>query len=114
MITNSESAISVGATIFGVTHHHVVVPMKITLMADVGDYSTVEVKPVDASDSYAEAQVRLAFNDLLFFDGEINKERVFTVKSDAKAYALNKLQYDEDTLISKLDDLRKQKAKLQN
>jgi len=114
MITDSESAISVGATIFGVTAHHVVLPMKIILITDIGGYSTVAVNPIDASDSYAEAQVRLVFNDLLFFDGKINKGRVFTVESDAKVYALNKLQYDEDTLMSKLDDLRKQKAKLQN
>jgi homoserine trans-succinylase len=112
---NKKPSIATGQIIFGVTHHHVVVSMKISSITKAfDDCFNVNVIPTDDANKYSKTQVALGFNDLLLFDGEINKERVFTNKTDAKAYALNTLKYDEETLLSKLEGLRAQKVKLQN
>ncbi len=111
------SKITVGTTLFGVTNHNYVVAMAITEINPVGDdnnddFSVIRVKPVDDS-SFAEAQVRLVFNDLLLVDNEVNKSTVFLEEQDAKDFALKYTIQKEESLLRELDALRKHKAQLQ-
>lgn len=109
-----ESTPKVGDTLFGVTQHHIVIKMQISSIVNINDdYSQVHVIALDLSDRYAETHTRLAFNDLLLIDGEINKERVFANETDAKSHALKKLTQEEDVLLQKLENLRCTKNKLQ-
>lgn len=110
------SNISEGIVIFGVTSHSDVIPMRITAIKGVpiDDYSTVHVEAVDSNNGHAKAQVRLVFGDLLLFNGEINKEAVFTSEQDAKAFALKRANNELDALMRKVNLLRDRISKLSN
>ncbi len=108
------SDIKQGMTIFGVTSHNDIIPMRITAIKDVpiDDYSTVHVEAVDSDNEHAKSQVRLVFSDLLLFNGKINKEAIFTSEHDAKAFALKRANHDLDSLMRKVNLLRDKISKL--
>ena len=77
-----------------------------------GEFTVVQCGAVNADNKFESAQVRLVFSDLLLIDGEINKESVFTTEDKAKAFALKRLQSDEELLESKIKALRARKSEL--
>lgn len=113
-VIDMKSTIKIGATLFGVTRHFVIIEFYVVdiIARDNGGYFKLATKIKEEDTTYAEAQHRLAFNDLILTDGELNRENVFTDRSFAMDYALGKLNIEEDSLLRKLDDLHKQKAKL--
>lgn len=107
--------IEVGATIFGVTSHHYVIPMCITKIEQVSmdNYAIVHVAASNLKYEYEKRQVELVFNDLLLIDGKINNQSVFLSQVDAKSFAQSRLQRDEEHLLQKLDSLKRRKMALQ-
>jgi hypothetical protein len=109
-----NTEIKEGTILFGVSSHHYVIPMVVKTVEDVnnGEFTVVQCGAVNADNKFESAQVRLVFSDLLLIDGEINKESVFIAEDEAKAFALKRLQSDEEQLERKIKALRVRKSEL--
>jgi hypothetical protein len=115
VITENPKPIAIqnGAIIFAVTSSYKILKMKISAIIKCSDdkkYHNVHVEPLDDND---KIEVSQCFCDIRMKNGVFDQQPIFILEQNAKSYAIERINNNEESLLQKLDVLREAKAKLQ-
>lgn len=100
-------------TCYGVTDHHIIIPLKVIKRTAVEDFVKIETEITGKSNDYMECHYNHYFKEMwLDEEGLPDKGNVFVNKSDAIAYALRKANEEIEMKQSAINYIKEQVVKL--
>ncbi len=104
---------AVASMYYGVTDHHIIVPLKVIKRTTVEDFVKIETEIFGESNDYMECHHHHYFKEMwLDEDGLPDKGNVFVNKTNAIAYALKKANEEIETKQAAIDYIKEQVVKL--
>lgn len=100
-------------TCYGVTDHHIIIPLKEISRIGHGEFTQIETEISGKSNEYMECHHKFYFKEMwLDEDGLPDKGNVFVNKADAIKYALKKAKEEIKMKTEALNAIKRQVVKL--